>query len=259
MAEEARYLYSVAKTAIEVNLGEIGIEKKEVFTIPYKDIAAVVHSSLAEPYDTKDRTRAEEWILEHSYVIDQAMKRFESVLPFSFDVILKGDNSAIAGWLEKNYLVLHKNIEKVEGKAEYGIQIYYNYNDLAGKILEDDPELKGMKSRIEKESKGMGYLLQKKLDARLKSLASQKAAELTNQTLGKIKTLAAELKMDDKKRKADGYKGLTLLVSYICLVADENVLQLGETLDEINRREGFRVRFTGPWAPFSFVDYRELS
>ena len=52
MAEEARYLYSVAKTAIEVNLGEIGIEKKEVFTIPYKDIAAVVHSSLAEPYDT---------------------------------------------------------------------------------------------------------------------------------------------------------------------------------------------------------------
>lgn len=222
MAEEARYLYSVAKTAIEVNLGEIGIEKKEVFTIPYKDIAALVHSSLAEPYDTKDRTRAEEWILEHSYVIDQAMKRFESVLPFSFDVILKGDNSAIAGWLEKNYLVLHKNIEKVEGKAEYGIQIYYNYNDLAGKILEDDPEL-------------------------------------TNQTLGKIKTLAAELKMDDKKRKADGYKGMTLLVSYICLVADENVLQLGETLDEINRREGFRVRFTGPWAPFSFVDYRELS
>ncbi|MDD4093829.1 MAG: GvpL/GvpF family gas vesicle protein, partial [Methanothrix sp.] len=106
---------------------------------------------------------------------------------------------------------------------------------------------------------GMGYLLQKKLDARLKSLASQKAAELTNLTLGKIKTLAAELKTDDKKRKADSYKGMTLLVSYICLVADENVLQLGETLDEINRREGFRVRFTGPWAPFSFVDYRELS
>lgn len=259
MAEEARYLYSVAKTAIEVNLGEIGIEKKEVFTIPYKDIAAVVHSGLAEPYDTKDRARAEEWILEHSYVIDQSMKRFGSVLPFSFDVILKGDNSAIAEWLEKNYLILHKNIENVEGKAEYGIQIYYNYNDLARKILEDDLELKGMKNRIEKESKGMGYLLQKKLDQKLKSLASQKAAELASQTLGRIKTLAAELKMDDKKRKADSCKGLSLLASYTCLIAEENVQQLGETLDEINRLEGFRVRFTGPWAPFSFVDYRELS
>ncbi|MDQ1282503.1 MAG: hypothetical protein QG666_292, partial [Euryarchaeota archaeon] len=93
----------------------------------------------------------------------------------------------------------------------------------------------------------------------LLSLASQKAAELTNQTLGKIKTLAAELKMDDKNRKADSYKGMSLLASYTCLIAEENVQQLGETLDEINRLEGFRVRFTGPWAPFSFVDDRELS
>ena len=137
MAEEARYVYSVAKTAIKENLGEIGIEKREVFTIPYKDIAAVVHSCLPQAYDTKDRARAEEWVLEHSYVIDQAMKRFGSVLPFSFDVILKGDDSAIAMWLDKNYKILRENIENVQGKAEYTIQIYYDYDDLAGKILED--------------------------------------------------------------------------------------------------------------------------
>ena len=259
MAEEARYLYSVAKTAIEENLGEIGIEKREVFTIPYKDIAAVVHSCLPQAYDTKDRARAEEWILEHSYVIDQAMKRFGSILPFSFDVILKGDNSAIVEWLEKNYQILHKDLAKLEGKAEYGIQIYYNYDDLAGKILEDDAELKGMKSRIEKESKGTAYLLKKKLDQKLKSLTPQKAAVLADRSLAKIRTLADELKMDDKKRKAESCKGLSLLASYTCLVSNENVQPLGETLDEINRQEGFRVRFTGPWAPFSFVDYRELS
>jgi len=259
MAEEARYLYSVVRTAIQEDLGKIGIEKKDVFIIPYKDIAAVVHSCLAEPYDTKDRARAEEWILEHSYVIDQAMKRFGSVLPFSFDVILKGDNSAISGWLEKNYEVLDRDLEKVEGKAEFGIQIYYDYNDLASKILEDDLELKDMKSRIEKQSKGMAYLLQKKMDQKLKSLTAQKASEMANQTLGKIKTLAAELKMDEKKRKVDGFKGLSLLASYNCLVSNENVRQLGETLDGINWQEGFRVRFTGPWAPFSFVDYRDLS
>ena len=57
MAEEARYVYSIAKTAKKENLGNIGIEKREVFTIPYKDIAAVVHSCRPMAYDSKDRAR----------------------------------------------------------------------------------------------------------------------------------------------------------------------------------------------------------
>ncbi|MDQ1262370.1 MAG: hypothetical protein QG575_1551, partial [Euryarchaeota archaeon] len=38
-----------------------------------------------------------------------------------------------------------------------------------------------------------------------------------------------------------------------CRVSDEAVKKLGEVLEEINCKEGFYVRFTGPWAPFSFV------
>jgi len=256
---EGRYIYSVAKTSTKENLGEIGIEDNAVFTIPYKDIAAVVHSCPPRAYDTKDRAVAEEWVVEHSYVIDQAMKKFGSVLPFSFDVILKGDDSAITNWLEKNYQILHKDMENVEGKAEFGIQIYYNYDDLASRILEDDAELKGIKSRIGKESKGKAYLLQKKLDQTLKSMVSQKAAKMANQSLADIRSLADELKMDDKKRKPDSYKDLSLLASYACLIGDDKVQRLGEALDKINRQEGFKVRFTGPWAPFSFVNCRELS
>jgi len=150
-------------------------------------------------------------------------------------------------------------MENVEGKAEYGIKIYYNYDDLASRILEDDAELKGIKSRIGKESKGKAYLLQKKLDQTLKSMVSQKAAKLANQSLADIRSLADELKMDDKKRKPDSYKDLSLLASYACLIGDDKVQRLGEALDKINRQEGFKVRFTGPWAPFSFVNCRELS
>lgn len=256
---EARYIYSIAKTPTRDNLGEIGIEKNAVFTIPYKDIAAVVHSCLPQAYGTKDRAIAEEWIVEHSYVIDQAMKRFGSVLPFSFDVILKGDDSVIIKWLEKNYPILHKDMENVEGKAEFGIQIYYNYDDLAGRVLEDDAELKDIKSRIEKESKGRAYLLQKKFDQKLKSMVSQKAAGLANRSLAEISSLADQMKIDDNRRKPDSYKDLSLLASLTCLVSDENVQRLGEALDEINHQKGFRVRFTGPWAPFSFVNCRELS
>ena len=112
MPEEARYIYCIIHSAAGIeqkeDLGEIGIEKQAVYTIPYKDIAAVVHSCQPRPYDTKDRKLAEEWILEHSYVIDHAMKKFGSVLPFSFDVILKG-TTLQSMWLGKNYKTLREN------------------------------------------------------------------------------------------------------------------------------------------------------
>lgn len=256
---EARYIYSIAMTAKKEDLGDIGIEKKSVFTIPYKDIAAVVHSCQPLAYETHDQKVAEEWIIEHSYVIDHSMKKFGSVLPFSFDVILKGDDNAIQQWLEKNYSIFHKNLEKIWQKAEYGVQIYYNYDDLARKISDEDDGLKEMISRVAVESKGKAYLLQKKINQRLKSLVTQKSASLAEKSLAKISSLVEEMKLDEKKRIPDDYRDLSLLASYACLVRDDKVSILGEALDEINHLEGFRVRFTGPWAPFSFVDRQELS
>lgn len=259
MAQEARYIYSIARMGKRVNLGEIGIEKNEVFTIPYKEIAAVVHSCQPLAYDTKDKAQAEEWVLAHSYVIDQAMKKFGAVLPFSFDVILKGDDSAILEWLGKNYSLLAQDLEKVEGKAEYTIQIYYDHDDLAARILKSDAKLMDLKSQIEKESRGMAYLLQKKLDQLLKTLVSTEAARLVGESLTDIKSQVDELKTDGKRWTPDNYKDLKLLASYSCLVRDDMAARLGETLDEINSMEGFRVRFTGPWPAFSFVNCRELT
>jgi hypothetical protein len=259
MAQEARYIYSIAKMGTRVSMGEIGIEKTEVFTIPYKDIAAVVHSCQPMAYDTKERERAEEWVLAHSYVIDHAMKMFGSVLPFSFDVILKGDDSAILEWLSKNYSLLYQDLENVKGKAEYTIQVYYDYDDLASRILKSDAKLMELKCQIERECKGKAYLLGKKLDQKLKALVSIEAASLLDKSLTDIKSQVDDLKMDGKRWTPDNYKGLSLLASYTCLVRDDAAARLGETLDEINCMEGFRVRFTGPWPAFSFVNCKELS
>jgi len=260
MVEEARYLYSIAKTGQKEHLGEIGIEKKAVYTVPCEDIAAVVHSCEPKPYDTKDKTQAEEWIFEHSYVIDQATKRFGSVLPFSFDVILPGDDSQIEGWLGRNYKLLLGELKGVEGKAEYTIQIYYDYDDLQSKALFGNPELKDMQSQMETESKGKAYLLSKKLNQRLKELVSSEEGRLANKYLPRIHGQVDKLIIDGKRSWIpEDCRDMKLLASYSCLVREENVERLGEILDEINSQDGFRVRFTGPWAPFSFVKLGELA
>lgn len=264
--EEARYIYCVARCAaggllselnVREELGSIGIEKSSVFTVTYQGLAAVVHACQPLAYDTRDQAVATDWIIEHSYVIDQAMKKFPAVLPFSFDVIMKGGDCAVRQWLERNREALSRNLEKVEGRAEYGIQIYYHNNQLAEGILARDPDLQILQSRIEKESRGKAYLLQKKLDQTLKGLASKKAAQIVGLSLDDIKSLSDDLLVDEKRRKPEEFKDHTLLASYTCLVQDDAAPALGKKLDEINCLEGFRVRFTGPWAPFSFVSRRE--
>lgn len=260
MIEDARYIYSIVKTETRERLGEIGIEKKAVYTLPHKDIAAVVHSCEPKPYDTRNRTQAEEWVFEHSYVIDQATKRFGSVLPFSFDVILRGDDTQIEAWLCRNYERLHEELKGVEGKAEYTIQIYYNYTDLQSMVLDGNLELKNLQNQIEKESKGKSYLLSKKMDQRLKGLISAEEVQLANKYLPQIYRQVDKLIIDSKRTWIpEDCRNMKLLASYSCLVREENVERLGEILDDINSQKGFRVRFTGPWAPFSFVKLEELA
>ncbi|VVB69785.1 Gas vesicle synthesis protein GvpL/GvpF [uncultured archaeon] len=256
---EARYIYSVARTDLKENLGDIGIGKETVYTIPHRGIAALVHSCWPLAYNTKDKALAEEWIIEHSYVIDQATKRFGAVLPFSFDVIIKGDDAVIEQWLIRNYKHLLGALESVEGSAEYTIQIYYDHDDLSARVLESDAELNALKGQIEKESKGKAYFLQKKLDQKLKSRVSSQAENLAAKYLLKIKSLVKELKAEGNKWMPEDYKRLKLLASYSCLVSDDRVAELGEILEEIDRMQGFKVRFTGPWAPFSFASIQELA
>lgn len=257
-AEDARYLYSIVKTKSQEHLGEIGIEDKTVYTIPYEDIAAVVHRCRPKPYETKDKALAEEWVLEHSYVIDQATKKFGTVLPFSFDVIVRGDDSVVKEWLGQNYASLAKDLENVMGKAEYTIQIYYNYDDLTAGIICANKELNDLWKKIEREPKGKAYLLRRNLDHKLKELTSKEASKLSNQFCSRIRPHVEDLKVEGKRfHKPEKHRDEELMISCSCLISDEKVDKLGEVLDEIQKQYGFTVKFTGPWAPFSFVNLRE--
>ncbi|MFA6372617.1 MAG: GvpL/GvpF family gas vesicle protein [Methanothrix sp.] len=258
MVKEARYLYSVARTGHDAMLGSIGIEKNNVYIITYKDIAAIVHACDAKPYKTEDKKLAEGWVLEHSYVIDQATKMFGTVLPFSFDVIIKGNDDAVKDWLCRDYENLAGELIRVRGTAEYSIQIYCDHAYLENLVYSKNQELVDLKNSIEKGSKGKAYLLKRDLDMKLKNLTYSETSRLADRFCSEIKPLVKELKVSGRTSwTPEKYKGKKLLATYCCLVSDEAVKKLGEVLEEINCKEGFFVRFTGPWAPFSFVRLQE--
>jgi len=131
---EGRYLYCIANTKTETDLGEMGIDDNKVYTIPLQDVSAVVHDCPAKPYESEDAEKVKEWILAHQYIIDVATKKFGTVIPFGFDTIIKGNDEVVKSWLENEYPRLKDKLEGLKDKSEYTVQIFIDSNSLTQKI-----------------------------------------------------------------------------------------------------------------------------
>ena len=256
---EGRYCYSIVMRGASVELGDTGIDDSKVYTIPYGEIAAVVHSCHAQPYVTEDDDTAKEWILTHNYIIDQATKQFGTVLPFSFNCIVRGNEDAVTEWLSAEYESLRGELERVKDKAEYAVQIFSDQDALVETIVESDEELKRMQQNVQTVSKGAAYLLQKRFELKVKDTVSAAVIHLAEEFGSKIRPHVDEMMVEQKPSQVpEKYKDMKLIVTLSCLVRKERVDDLGEVLGEINNHKGFAVRFTGPWAPFSFVQLKEF-
>jgi hypothetical protein len=255
---EGRYLYAVINSGTKLCFGDIGINDREVYTISHEDIAAVVHSCQAEVYGTNDSERAKEWILAHNYVIDYAAKEFGTVLPFAFDCIIRGGDETIRNWLIRNYGLLKKELEKVENKGEYSIQFFCDREKLQAMVVNSDPELKEFKEKMDKMSKGAAYLVKRQFELKIKDALAVEISMLAADLCSRIREHVEILKVDKNiSQVPDKYKGMKPIAAFSCLVHNDKIEKIGEVLDEINKLDGFAVRFTGPWAPFSFVEIKD--
>lgn len=255
--EQARYLYSIANTEEEKNLGDIGISDRPVYTVVFQDIAAVVHASKPEPEPAKSEEQAKQWILSHNYVIDRATENFNTVLPFSFGCLARGDDESIRRWLQKNYESYRRELVRLKNSAEYSIQIFYDPKILEKQVIETIPELKEIDQKMETMSKGKAYIFKRKFELGLKQAVSDHLESMGKELGRLIKENVTQMIVEEKIAYVpEKYAGKKLMVAFSCLVAQENVENLGQSLERINKREEFAVRFTGPWAPFSFVDLK---
>lgn len=251
--EEGRYLYCIVNSGKKTDFGQMGIEDNIVYTIALNDIGAVVHRCEAELYKTEDKEKAMEWILAHQYVIDMATKELGTVIPLTFDTIFKGGDKTVKQWLHEEYHKLKTMLEELEGKAEYGVQLFVK-NDFFEKALEQNEEIQKLKEEIENKPKGAAYLLRKKLDRKLelerRLLADRHAKNLYNE----IKKLASDVKFDSAKKEVpEKWKDKQLILNLSCLAHKDNIQKLGNLLGKVNKTDGFAVRFDGPWPPYSFV------
>jgi len=254
--DKGRYVYGIAAGTEIARLGPIGIEGNEVYTIPYQDLCAIVHNCSTQPYQSKDGEIVKSWVRTHQSVLDEAKERFGTTIPLGFDTILQPKDDAtppdqvVRDWLKEDYDRLRTLMEKIEGKDEYGVQLFYEPAVVSKQISEQSEEIKKIKEEMATKSPGMAYMYRQKLEKAVKAEMERLADGWFKEFYGRIKQHTEDIVVE-KTKKVD--KDRMMLLNLSCLVAKEKIDSLGEELEKINNMEGFSIRFTGPWPPYSFV------
>jgi len=252
-----RYLYCVADSGERADLGEIGLDGNSVYTIPFADLGAVVHNCPSEPYRSDDNETVKRWVINHEKVMEAAWERFGTVLPLGFDTIIKGEEDIspdenIRKWLEGDYASLKERIDKIRGKAEYGVQIFWDPKLIGDEIAKRNEEVKKLNQEIRSKPRGMAYMLRQKLESLLRKEMEKKADLCFKDFYARIRKYVDEIRVE-KTKKIDEKE--QMLMNLSCLVDKEKSKELGEELEKINKGDRFSVRFTGPWPPYSFVAF----
>jgi len=252
---EARYLYCIADGGRKEDFGKIGIESNRMYTIPYRDLCAVVHDCPSVPYESEDEEKVKSWIITHENVIETAWANFGTVLPFGFDRIISstGDINAesnIMEWLIKDYEKLRQKLDRFKGKAEFGVQVFWYYKKIVEHLPEKNEEILKLRSDIQTKSGGLAYMYRQKLEILVKKQMELEAKNYFIDFYAQIEEIVNEIKVEKTKNSENGKQ---MLMNLSCLLDKDRNKILGEELDKIDKREEFFVRFTGPWPPYSFV------
>jgi hypothetical protein len=166
----------------------------------------------------------------------------------AFDTIIKGSDPEVKRWLKDDYERLAEKLRGLSLKAEYGVQIFWNPKIATHGLIEDDVRVKKLRL-LQQSSLGMDYILAKKIKQELAGELKQKAEHYFRDFYSGIADTVDAVHVDPVGR----VQGEQMLMHLSVLVTNGKQCLLQKKLAEINGIDGFSVRLTGPWAPYSFA------
>lgn len=161
---------------------------------------------------------------------------YYAVLPFSFSTISNNELNIIE-MLQKYYNQFKKNLEKVNGKIELGIKIFYKL-DYEKEDAEDKIQCKTGKDYITKRYKR--YLDRKK--------QTENILSIVNDFHDNLRDLCTDSCFSNPMKN-----NLIFNASYL---VDKKKIDdfIKYVLNEKNKYPGYKIFYSGPWSPYHFVE-----
>lgn len=240
----ALYLYAIVPDSGQLEWGRIGIENELVTAVTEAGLAALVHSVPSGlPYTGSDE-QVKAWALDHGRVVEQAWEAAGTILPVTFDVLVKGDEGDSAyrrlqRWLREEHAALTEKLDRLRGRVELRVEVDLPGADAAGSAAS--------------ASGGAARLLAKRREMARRQELDQRADALY-QSIRRQMTLCADDVVELRRRRPLAEVPVCALS---LLVARDRIDEVGLELARLQvEQPDAQIRFLGPWPPYSFSDVR---
>lgn len=250
--KDSVYVYCVIPDVNREDWGQIGIDGAQVYAVAQDGVAALVHDMPAVPYQGPDE-HVKRWVLEHSDVVEDAWRTAGTVLPVTFNVIVRGDSAVTArrrllDWLAENTAALASRLDAVRDRVELRVEIALQVEACA----REDPAVAALQLEMPGKPAGLRRLLEKKLEQMMRDAANRAADSLYRDFRRRLASVSEEIV--EIKRNRPSVDHVPVLAAAL-LVSRGAVESVGAELAALKAQNpAVNVRFLGPWPPYSFAN-----
>lgn len=253
MSNDALYVYGVVRFSLDLDWQEDGINGQKVYLISEGNASALVHDGEEKAYASENPEEIKGMIISHNKILDRAMEDFGGVLPFSFNTIIrKGTDSAqvnLKKWLHDDWERLEMIWNKIKGKKEYGLRVYYEKERLLQEVFADK-EVKQIERSLEGKGEGLSYLLQAKAKSKTQEVFQERVTQLKQDFFEGITKITKDVVSNHSRIFLEEEKDLLLSVSV--LLEEKEINKIEEFLEK--KAADFPFQIAGPFVPYSFVE-----
>ena len=247
-APEGVYVYCIIEAGEHRAFGNIGIGGRgdEVYTIHYRDLAAVVSRT---PLMVYDPTR--ENALTHEHVQEVVMNEHGfTPVPMSFGTLFKTEGDTIE-FLKDTYDALRDVLLKMKDKLEFGLKVNWDRDEVLREIEDQNEEIRRLKAEIQSNTQSSTYFARMQLGR----LVEQALADKSDAYVREIYDHLRDAAIASRSNKVIGDK---MIMNAAFLVGREHSEQFDAKVHDIGKKfEGkLSFRYTGPWPPYNFVTIR---
>ncbi|MFL5610681.1 MAG: GvpL/GvpF family gas vesicle protein [Gemmatimonadaceae bacterium] len=242
---EGKYVYCIIRNANSRDFGEIGIGGgARVYTVSYKDLAAVVSDT---PIVIYDPTR--ENVLAHEFVNETVMREF-TLIPMSFGTVFRSEDDVMA-LLRSTYQAFTDVLDKMQGKIEFGLKILWDRDKVVASIERDNDEVRRLKDEITRNAASSTYFARMQL-GRLVEAAMEEAS---NRYVTDIHEQLRDVSVASRSNKVIGDR---MILNAAFLVERSSEKAFDERVKKISLQyeDLLTFKYTGPWPPYNFVNIK---
>ncbi len=234
-----KYIYGIIEEPQPAKFEFLGLEDAQVYTVNYQNLAAVVSDTCLDEIDPTRKN-----VLAHTIVQDELLKNY-TLLPMGFGTVTASEDSVLR-LLEKNYEDLIRELERLAGKIEAELKIFWDEKALTG---ENQELLDKLKARIKSASSAAeAQRLAIEAGMAVERIIRGWKSAYADQVYSTLKEMATDARLN----ASAGVKNL-LNASFLIERSREN-----EFVEQVRRLDAeyegkLNFKYVGPLSPYSFV------